>query len=246
MKSDPEIRDPRYRREGLFLLGGTALLVLIAAWQLRLPRGKEPDHASLAPVPRPGASNAGWSEDASASDPGHTGTTVAAAHRFRRAPVASSGRARRPDWEYRIRTNGVLEPDRLRTDPAYSRAVQRHLKLRSLLRSPARETPECAEIIALVERRGLTLAAVPDLYHALWEYRAAEQREKAASAEADRGSIGFVRTLALDDFMRRFRELSETDPAPVFEELVRLPAEPTVFFGPPDLGLQPGETLLTD
>ncbi len=252
-KNSPDARDRRSRRRTVWVLGGIGLLVLGLAWigRRRPPvpagAGAGSDHGTVPEV----AAAVGIAVAAGApAREGPAGSRVESdrARSFRRAETRPGAlvAAGRPAWEYRIRTNGVLDGRRMTNDLAYRGEVKRHLKLRALLRSPARETPECAAIIGLVERRGLSLAAVPDLYHALWEARTAERREQAAAGVTERNSIGFVRSVATEDFLHRFRRDFAVDPGPVFEELVGLPIEPTVYFGVPDVGLRPGEVLLSD
>lgn len=146
----------------------------------------------------------------------------------------------------RIRTNGVFDPTRPSNDHAHAQAWLRHRQLRSLVKSPARDTAECAAVVALAERHGLSLAAVPDLYNALWEVRNLERQMQESQSPAQAGGLESIKLLELEDFMNRFRRDFAVDPNPVFGELVGLGLHPSVFFGVPDVSARPGEPLLTD
>jgi len=153
--------------------------------------------------------------------------------------------APRTSWMTRIRTNGILEGERLRSDPAYLRRVLQHDRLRVMLKSPARETPECDQVVAFVDRKGLPLAATVDLYNLVWATRDHERRSEQAS-ETERAAIEVVRDMELTDFRRRFRDDFEVDIGPMLEELLALPLRPEVFMGVPGRAFVPGEALLSE
>jgi hypothetical protein len=136
--------------------------------------------------------------------------------------------------------------DRIQEDSAYRRQVIQHDRLKTLLRSPARDTPECDAVIAFVDRKGLPLAAAVDFYNVLWSTRQHEQRMSEAATPADREPIDVVRDLELSDFQRRFQADYDVEVGPMLEELLQLPVSPSVFMGVPMRSFQPGEALLSD
>lgn len=152
----------------------------------------------------------------------------------------------RPHWRDRIRTNGTLEAERLGRDPAYYRRAVQHDRLKTLLQSPARDTPECDAVVAFVDRHGLPLAATVDLYNGIWAAREHEARVAGAAAAEDQGALAAVRELELSDFRRRFQRDYDADIGPMLEELFALPLRPTVFMGVPSRAFGSGEPLLTD
>lgn len=163
----------------------------------------------------------------------------------RRAGMAGSLPSLTPPaipWQARVHTNGVVDYDQFQADPAYQRRVMQHDRLKTLLNSPARETPECEAIVAFADRKGLPLAAVVDLYNIVWATRQHEQR--MAAEGADQPSV--VRDLELSDFQRRFHRDFDVDVGPMLEELFALPLKPTVFMGVPGRGVRPGEPMLSD
>ncbi len=153
-------------------------------------------------------------------------------------------------WDHRLRTNGIVDPARAIEDEEYSRLVRKHRRIKALLVSPARETPECAAIVALTERLGLPVAAVPDLYNALWELQAAERaaaRPDGGGNPEARQATAFVGQLAWEDFQIRFTRDLGIPAEPVFQELAALNLHPTVFFGVPDaLPTRASEALLVE
>ncbi len=134
----------------------------------------------------------------------------------------------------------------MKTDPAYLRKVFQNDRLRTLLKSPARDTPECRDVITFVDRKGLPLAATVDFYNILWATRQHERRVADAATPADREPMDVVRELELADFQRRFQHDFDVDVTPMLEELLSLPIHPTVFFGVPARGFGAGEALLSD
>ena len=151
----------------------------------------------------------------------------------------------RLSWMTRIRTNGILEAERVQSDPAYLRRVLQHDRLRVLLKSPARETPECDQVVAFVDRKGLPLSATVDLYNLVWATRDHERKWEQAT-EGERAAIEVVREMELTDFQRRFRDDFEVDVGPMLEELLAMPIRPEVFMGVPGRGFVAGEALLSE
>lgn len=165
---------------------------------------------------------------------------------FARKPEADSLlHAGRVPWMSRIRTNGVLEVERIRSDPAYLRRVMQHDRLRVLLESPARTTPECDRVVAFVEQKGLPLAATVDLYNLLWATRD-HQRKWDVASENERAALDVVRDLEMTDFQWRFREDFEVDVGPMLEEFLGLSIRPEIFMGIPDRAFVKGEALLSE
>lgn len=247
--STPAGAGPGRRWGAVVLLGGALLAGL---WALA-PRGpatfRDLDGAAGAAGARePAASESG---DADRSRGGGSGTAAGWRAPFRSgAAAAGPVAAREPEdpapWLAQIRTNGVFDPQRVSAEPGYLESVERHLRLRALVRSPARETPECRALVELARRRGLSLAAVPELYNALWEVRAMERRLQRTDQAVRQDAMQTLGLLELEDFMSRFRRNHRVEPGPVFEELMGLGLHPTVFFGNPDVVTKPGEPLLAD
>lgn len=154
---------------------------------------------------------------------GASGSVTASA-----APVARR-------WDLRLRTNGVVDLDQALVDPEYAKQLRRHRRIKALLLSPARETPECEAIIGLTERLGISVAAVPDLYNALWEFRSAERSAREAGDPAGRDAAVFIGEIGWGDFQLRFTRDLGIPAEPVFQELLTLDLHPTVFFGVPEL-----------
>jgi hypothetical protein len=119
-------------------------------------------------------------------------------------------------------------------------------RLKTLMRSPARETPEFGQIVAFADRKGLPLAATVDLYNILWTTRDYEQRMADGLAAAEKEAKSLVRELELADFQRRFQNDFSVDVSPMLDELFALPIQPTVFMGVPQRAFAAGETLLSD
>jgi hypothetical protein len=242
------------RRGALPLLVGAPLAALALVWLLSsagpakarrdtgdLPSGPLPEVPSSAGEPRR-PSPAGTATGAASGWRSPLGEAIA-----RAAQSGPPGTPAKPAWEARIRTNGVFEPQRLADEPGYLARFARHKRILALLRSPARETPECQAIIALAERRGLSVQVVPELYNALWEVRTMERRLQQSHPPTSREAMETVGLIELEDFMERFRRHHGVEPGPVFEELLGLDLHPSVFFGIPEiLPAQPGDPLLTD
>lgn len=232
------------RRGAAWLLGGAILAAAAIFWMVAptprptRERAAENTTAPVAPLadpppptPSPAPNTAtGWR-----SAPGRNLATTP--HPLSAVPIS---------WTQRIRTNGWFEPEKLRGNSEYLASLKRHQRIRALLQSPARETAECQAIIALTERRQLSLAAVSDLYNALWEIRTMERRLQSSDNTAQREGMESIGLTELEDFMHRFHRDHGVEPGPVFDELLRLDLHPTVFFGIPNPGVTPGEALLAD
>jgi|GEM_PF-3220878 len=149
-------------------------------------------------------------------------------------------------WQARLRTNGTLDGDRMRQDEAYSRKVVQSDRLKTLIRSPAKETPEFGQIVAFADRKGLPLAATVDFYNIVWATRDYERRVSAVATPAEKEAIDLVRDLELADFGRQFQRDFAVEAAPLLEELFVLPIHPTVFMGIPHRAFVGGEALLSD
>lgn len=213
------------------------LMVVWGLWSLRPSATSEP------PPFAGSAERRATSED---RDPeSREATTRSRPRPFRRSEAglpALDGRS----WKARLRTNGVLDVDRLKQDAAYERKVIQSGQLKLLIHSPASETPECSQIVAFVDRKGLPLAATVDLYNIVWATRDYETRVAAAAAPSDKEPLEMVRGLELSDFEMRFQRDYGVDVGPMLEELFTLPIYPKVFMGIPDRAFSPGEALLSD
>lgn len=229
------------RRRGWLL--GLALTVLVVGWAIWGPSVRSPRTSptevpgTIEPVPSVGTE----SEGAVVS---RVETSVRVRPGF--SGVRPSLEASRLPWLSRIRTNGVLEAERLRDDPAYLRRAVQHDRLKTLIQSPARDTPECAEVVAFVDRHGLPLAATVDLYNIIWATRQHEQRAAAQGISAGQEPDSAVRELEMADFRRRFQRDYDVELGSRLEELLALPIHPTVFMGVPSRAFGSGEPLLSD
>lgn len=258
-KSEPRPPEGRSFRGLVWVLAGMVLLAVLAVWGGRRPPAPpapapSPEALAAADSARPGPSP-GSPPSSAAGAPGAGGPGESAAARaFRRSvpgPGAAAGAGEaepggRPAWAARIRVDGVVDVARMRTNREYRERVQRHLKLRMLVHSPLLNSPECAAVAALAQRMNLSLATVPDLYHALWEARQFERQLREEAAAGRDTGIGLVQTVATEDFLRRFRRDFGVDGGPVLEELMRLPVVPTKILGPPDMQVRSGDELLVD
>ncbi len=228
---------------GRGLLGVAVLLVLAwGLWSLR-PGASRDSSGPEGTTEKPGSASADVSESGTERSPERgTGTRRRPFQRSSDAPALDRG----IPWQSRIRTNGFLEGDRLADDLAYRRKAIQSNKLKTLLDSPARDTPECAQVIAFVERRGLPLAATVDLYNILWATRGHEDRRSQSTDPGTRDSIDLVQGMELSDFSRRFQTAFEVDAAPLLEDLFALGIRPRVFMGIPSVAFSGGEPLLSE
>lgn len=135
----------------------------------------------------------------------------------------------------------LFDPELLESgDAAYRARVNRHVDLRHYYASPAKDTPECAQILDLLKREGASTNAVGDAYHAAWDY--AHNRE--AMARANRGGEGeqlakMFSEVAVSRLKLKHGLTNEAFFAALFQ------IRPAIFFGRRDLNLPaPGEPLL--
>lgn len=231
-------RDPRGSRKWRWLVGGLVIAVMVlGVWSLRSPAPSTPEHQD-------GREAVGFTAGA-----GDVESREASARPRSRPFMRSENRGVAlggVPWQARLHTNGTLDAERLGQDEAYTRKVMQSDRLKTLMRSPARETPEFTQIVAFADRKGLPLAATVDLYNILWATRDYEQRLLDAAAPAEKEAKSLVRELELTDFQRRFQQDFAVDVSPMLEELFALPIQPTVFMGVPHRAFAAGETLLSD
>jgi hypothetical protein len=234
-RSDADKRGPRSWR---WLVGGLAIAVMVlGVWRLR-------SSAPLASANEDGREGVGLT--AGADDVESRETLARSRSRPFQRSENHAAQVSRPPWQARLHTNGTLDAERLGQDAAYTRKVMQSDRLKTLMRSPARDTPEFGQIVAFADRKGLPLAATVDLYNILWATRDYEQRVADAVVPAEKEAKNLVRELELADFQRRFQQDFSVDVAPMLEELFALPIQPTVFLGVPHRSFAAGETLLSD
>lgn len=226
---------PRSRR---WLVGGLVTAVmLVGVWSLRSP-------APPATAREDGREGAGLTAGA-----GDFGSREALGRPRSRPFMRSETRGAEVgtvSWQARLHTNGTLDAERLGQDEAYTRKVMQSDRLKTLIRSPARDTPEFTQIVSFADRKGLPLAATVDLYHILWATRDYERRVSDATTPAEKEAMSLVREMELADFQRRFQKDFAVEVAPMLDELFVLPIQPTVFMGVPHRAFAAGETLLSD
>lgn len=191
--------------------------------------------AFLVPMRRSGASQSPPSPGS-----GAVGQTMAT-HVVENAG-GSTRAARRPSPWARIVTNAQpIELHRIAGDLEYSARVRRHVQLRALLRSPARETPECIQVGLAAIAHGFPLEIVPMAYRYAWERR-------AIAAALGRPEDQAEREIRLDmadaDFSMLMKRVHGRDEQG-FLGAVRA-IEPVTAFGHLETGIRDGEALLEE
>ncbi|MGE3310644.1 MAG: hypothetical protein AB7O66_11800 [Limisphaerales bacterium] len=228
---------------GLVVVAGLLFVVVVAnLWSSRTRGSRDGPGSEGWTNGRGGV--AGAAEVGALEDPGRG--TGAKRRPFLRSERQAPVNAGAVPWQSRIRNNGFVDSDLLATDPDHRRRAHQSNRLRVMLESPARDTPEFGQVMAFVERRGLPLAATVDLYNMLWAARGHEVRMSEATDAGTRDSIDLVQGMEMSDFGRRFRSVFDVDVEPLFEEISVLGIRPTVFMRLPSAAFVSGEPLLTE
>ena len=111
--------------------------------------------------------------------------------------------------------------------------VKKHMDLRYLESSPAKNTPEARQIEAMLAVRGVDRSAVPTAYNIAWNYHLIYANGKTPERIAKRVVQDKV------DELNRTGKLG----ADFWEQLFQI--KPTVFFGQKDFNSPaPGEPML--
>lgn len=207
------------------LLAGVGILIaalLIDRWQAR-PRTMAGVEA------RPG------SGDATNAPRARSGPAVPA------IPGSSAGSRPGNPWA-RITTRGnLIEVSKIASDIPYSLRVQRHVQLRALLNSPARDTAECIQLGQLAEAYGFPLEIVPMAYRYAWERKMIGEQFAKPEDDAERQ----IRLEMADSDFEVHLQSAHGKHSREFRDAVRA-VDPKVAFGHISKGVRDGEALLEE
>ncbi len=136
-------------------------------------------------------------------------------------------------------TNNVFDETRTQ-EPGYADRVKRTMAIRHYMHSPAKETPECQQIVEMLAKEGVGLYAVCDVYNEAWNAKSRQQMiDQASAANKERGEV-------MKEFYRLQTEKSLgakygiTNQA-FFDTLQSI--KPKVFFGMRNMAPPTGEVL---
>lgn len=155
--------------------------------------------------------------------------------------TVNPGALRALPWA-RISTNkATLSLHRLENDLEYRDVVRRHVQLRALMNSPARDTPECIAVGAMAEAYGYPIEVVPMAYRFAWERKAIQQ--KLAAPEND-GERRIRLKMSESDFVMLIRRYQGRKHPEFLDALKAL--DPKVPFGHLDVSVNDGEPLFEE
>lgn len=115
----------------------------------------------------------------------------------------------------------------------------RHINIRYYHDSPARETPECQQIVALLTENGVGLEAVGDVYNAVWDYQ--QMIRPFVGIAAKQGEMELIRDRFSRVEVERLRAKHGITKEAFFQAVFSL--RPTIPFGLKRLTMQEGEQL---
>ncbi len=139
-----------------------------------------------------------------------------------------------------IKSGDPIQLNRIESDLEYQLKIQRHVQLRAILNSPARDSEDFNRVDAIVQKYGFGVDLIPAAYSYAWERKELERRFPPKDGAPNPQQ--FFRTGMVDsDFVL----LLERTYGRTSQELVRelQDLSPVVSFGTRDTVISEGEKL---
>lgn len=139
-----------------------------------------------------------------------------------------------------IRSGAPIELDRIESDLEYQMKIRRHVQLRAMMRSPAKDSEDFRTVDAIVQRHGFGVDLIPAVYLYAWQRQDLERRFPPQNGNLN-PEHGFRMGMAESDF----RLLLERNHGRTSEEFIRelQGLSLTIPFGHIDTVIAGGEVL---